>query len=166
MSEGPRYRVPYRRRREGRTDYRRRLSLLRGERPRVVVRKSLHHLSVQVVRFHLRGDEVVTSAHSKELSRFGWEGPTGNVPAAYLTGLLAARRAREAGVPEAVLDLGLYPPSRGGRVFAALRGMVDGGLVVPHGEDVLATEERVRGEHIAPEMKEAVEAVKERLEAL
>ncbi len=166
MTQGPRYRVPYRRRREGRTDYRRRLALLKGERPRAVVRKSLDHLTVQVVRFDPQGDRMVATAHSKELSRLGWEGSTGNVPAAYLTGYLLAKRAQAAGVQEAILDLGLHPPSRGSRVFAALRGMTDGGLAVPHDEEVLPPEERVRGAHIASDMKGTFDAVMKQLEAL
>lgn len=165
MSEGPRYRVPYRRRREGRTDYRRRLALLKGERPRAVVRKSLDHLTVQLVRFDPKGDRVVAAAHSKELARLGWPGSAGNVPAAYLTGYLLARRAQDAGVKEAILDLGVHPPSRGSRVFAALRGMTDGGLAVPHDEAVLPSEERVRGAHISPDLKGAFEAVLGKLEA-
>ncbi|EQD30588.1 50S ribosomal protein L18P, partial [mine drainage metagenome] len=37
MSTGPRYRVAFRRRREGKTDYRARLRLLKSDRPRAVV---------------------------------------------------------------------------------------------------------------------------------
>ncbi len=38
MADGPRYRVNFRRRREGRTDYRQRQRLLRARVPRAVVR--------------------------------------------------------------------------------------------------------------------------------
>jgi len=36
MATGPRYRVPFRRRREGRTNYHRRLRLLLSKKPRMV----------------------------------------------------------------------------------------------------------------------------------
>ncbi len=49
MAQGPRYKVAFRRRREGRTDYRQRARLLRGGVPRAVVRVSLRHTSVQIV---------------------------------------------------------------------------------------------------------------------
>jgi large subunit ribosomal protein L18 len=71
------------------------------------------------------------------------------MPAAYLTGLLAGLRAIEAGVEEAVLDIGLNSPTPGSKVFAVQEGAIDAGLEIPHNDDVLAAWERTRGEHIA-----------------
>ncbi|HQQ25507.1 MAG TPA: hypothetical protein PLR51_04420 [Methanomassiliicoccales archaeon] len=51
MAQGPRFKVAFRRRREGRTDYRQRQRLLRARVPRAVVRTSLRHISVQIVEF-------------------------------------------------------------------------------------------------------------------
>ncbi|MEE9237036.1 MAG: 50S ribosomal protein L18 [Thermoplasmata archaeon] len=166
MTRGPRYRVPFRRRREGRTDYRRRLSLLKAGKPRAVVRKTLSNTIVQFILFSEEGDQVVASAFSKELEGFSWEGSTGNVPAAYLTGYLAAKRARAVSVEEAVLDIGLHPPSKGGRVLGALRGILDAGIRVPHDEDILSEDSRIRGTHISEGMMGQFETVKAKLEAL
>ncbi len=165
MSKGPRYRVSFRRRREGRTDYRRRLALLKSHKTRAVVRKTLGNTLVQIIHGPAAGDRIVASAFAKELGEFGWSGSTGNVPAAYLTGYLAGLRARSQGIKEAVLDLGLHPPSRGGRVFAALRGLLDAGLAIPHGEEMLPGDERVKGEHISKEIPSQFEKVKKRMEA-
>jgi len=149
MARGPRYRVPFRRRREGKTNYRKRKALLISRLPRVVARGTLKHMIVQVVNARAEGDEVVASAHSSELAkRFGWKGACGNVPAAYLTGLLCGLKAAAKGVKEAILDIGLHFPSKGARVFAVLKGLLDAGIEVPHGEDKLPDEGRVRGEHI------------------
>jgi len=145
---GPRYRVPLRRRREGRTDYRQRLRLLASGKPRLVPRVSLNHVSVQVIEYSKGGDRVLASAHSKELEKFGWKGGTSNIPAAYLVGLLCGYRAVKAGVGECVLDLGGFTPTPGSRVFSALKGALDAGLSVPHGE-VLPDEERISGKHIS-----------------
>src|SRR3989304_4874432 len=93
MVQGARARVPFRRRREGRTDYRRRLRLLRSGQARAVVRKSLNQTQVQIVAYDERGDRILASAVSRELSDFGWSGTTGDIAAAYLTGVLAGRRA-------------------------------------------------------------------------
>jgi len=95
------------------------------------------------------GDKTLASAVSKELRNHGWSYATANLPAAYLTGLLAGRRARERGVESAVLDIGLNPPVKGSRVYAALKGAIDAGLQVPHNPEVLPDEERVTGKHIA-----------------
>ncbi|HKZ48909.1 MAG TPA: 50S ribosomal protein L18 [Thermoplasmata archaeon] len=166
MAEGAGYKVPMRRRREGRTDYRRRLRLLRGGRPRAVVRKSLNNLSVQFADYDARGDRIRISAVSVELSEYGWTGPAGNVPAAYLTGFLAGKRAAAQGIKAAVLDLGRVPPTKGSRVFAAVKGLVDAGVAVPHAEEVLPEPARISGQHIKPEVVQMFEQVKAKLEAL
>ncbi len=162
---GPHYRVPLRRRREGRTDYRRRLRLLRASVPRAVVRKTNTGVIVQVTGFSDRGDTILASAVARDLVKLGWTGPTGNVPAAYLTGLLAGRRAVGKGVTTAVLDLGRQAPTKGGRVFAVLKGLVDAGLEVPHDEGVLPGDDRIKGAHLGPDIGKAFEATKAKVEA-
>ncbi len=138
-----------RRRREVRTDYHQRLRLLKSGKPRLVVRKSNRHTTAQLAVPGSDGDETLASAHSSELAEFGWEAPTGNLPAAYLTGLLAGARAVENGIEEAVVDIGLNSPTPGSKVFAVQEGAIDAGLDIPHNEDVFADWERTRGEHIA-----------------
>jgi large subunit ribosomal protein L18 len=165
MATGPRYKVPFRRRREGRTDYRQRQRLLRGRVPRAVVRTSLRNVSVQIVGFDPKGDEVIASAHSRELRGMGWEKATGNLPAAYLVGYLAGKRAVKAGVESSVLDIGLKEPSKGASAFAALKGLLDAGIEVPHGDEVLPSDERIHGDHISPEMRKLVEDIKIKMEA-
>ena len=150
MARGPAYVVKYRRRREGKTDYRARRKLVLSGLPRLVVRFSLKNGIAQVVEAGVEGDRVVASASSKELQRrFGWLGSGKNTPAAYLLGLLIGLKALEKGVKKAVLDIGLRRATKGARWFAALKGAVDAGLEVPHGEGILPTEDRIRGEHIA-----------------
>jgi large subunit ribosomal protein L18 len=164
MAYGPRYKVPFRRRREGRTNYRYRARLLRANVPRAVVRLSNKHASVQFVEYDPSGDRVMTSAHSKDLKEFGWNMATGNVSAAYLTGYLAGKRAQKKGIDEAVLDIGLRVPSKGSTCFAILKGLVDSGVHVPHGEEVIPSEERLMGEHIGDDVRERVESIRERME--
>ncbi len=161
MKQGPHYRVPFRRRREGRTDYRSRAKLLRSGKPRVVVRKTLNQTIIQFIVADAGGDRVVATAQSLELKERGWAAGTGNLPAAYLTGYLAGKRAAAKGVSAAILDLGLQRPSRGGRLFAALQGLLDSGVAVPHSPDVLPSKERIRGESIPTQF----DAVKAKLEA-
>lgn len=148
MAKGPTYRVKFRRRREGKTNYYRRRRLLLSRKPRLVVRKTNTRTIVQVINAQVTGDVTISSAISSELRDFGWNAGIGNTPAAYLTGLLAARRAMERGISEAVLDLGLHPPVRGSKIYAALKGAVDAGLEVPHNPEILPSEDRLVGKHI------------------
>ncbi len=149
MKMGPRRKVKFRRKREGRTDYYYRTRLLRSGKSRVVVRPTLKHISVQFINPGEKGDVTIASAHSKDLSKFGWKASFGNVPAAYLTGLLCGFRAKSAGVSEGIMDVGKFVPTPQGRVFAALKGVVDSGVTVPYGESSVPKDERTRGDHIA-----------------
>lgn len=150
MAKGPAYTVPYRRRREGKTNYRLRKKLIISKMPRLVVRKTNRYIITQLVEATVIGDIVITSAHSQELrKKYGWLGDLNNLPAAYLTGLLCGLRAANKGVKKAILDIGLHTPSRGAAVFAAMKGFVDGGVAVPHDESILPDEARIRGEHIS-----------------
>ena len=67
MAHGPRYRVPFRRRREGKTNYHKRLALLKSGKPRLVVRKTLNHHVAQIVLYDPKGDRTIVSAHTREL---------------------------------------------------------------------------------------------------
>jgi large subunit ribosomal protein L18 len=150
MAKGPRYKVPYRRRREGKTNYRKRLKLLLSRKPRLVVRITNRRVIAQIIEYHPDGDRVLVGVDSTMLARdYGWKGDLNNTPAAYLTGLLVAKKALEKGIKEAILDIGLHTPTRGGRVFAVLRGAVEAGLEIPHSPEVLPDDSRIRGEHIA-----------------
>jgi large subunit ribosomal protein L18 len=148
MAHSSRYRVQLRRRREQKTDYQARKAFVLSRKPRIVSRSSLKHTIVQIVVAKPFGDVVLASAHSKELvKKYGWKAATGNLPAAYLTGLLCGLKAKAAGVTEAILDIGLVSPTKGCKVFTVLSGVLDAGIDVPHSEEKIL-KDRAEGEHI------------------
>jgi large subunit ribosomal protein L18 len=174
MATGARYFVPFRRRREGKTDYYLRTRLVVSDSPRLVVRKTRRHIIVQMIVPNIAGDETLVAANSAELGAYGYTHGLSNTPAAYLTGMLCAVRALKAGHTDAVLDIGLTRATMGARAFAALKGAVEGGLEVPHGEEILPDDARTSGEHIAayaPEkngnivlnVKQVAEAIKKEM---
>jgi len=149
LAKGPRYRIPNRRRAEGKTNYNRRLRLLKSGKLRTVIRASNNHITVQIVQSKLKGDKILVSAHSKELqSKFGWNANTGNIPAAYLTGYLAGIRAKKMDINEAILDLGIFYHKN--RVLAAFKGVLKAGIEIPYNEEFFpeGLEERINGTHI------------------
>ncbi len=164
MAEGPRYKMSLKRRREGKTDYRERLNLLKSGKVRAVVRPSNKKIRVQFVRYIPEGDAVEVTTTSEHISELGWEGSGINIPSSYLVGYLAGMKAKEADIDEAVLDIGLNHPEKGGRLFSALKGMVDAGVDIPHDPDVLPSEERTKGEHIGEETVANFEEFKSKLE--
>jgi large subunit ribosomal protein L18 len=149
MATGPRYFVPFRRRREGKTDYYSRSKLVVADAPRMVVRMTNRQVICQLVTAEMDGDRTLVTASSLELAKLGYSGATANTPAAYLTGMLFAKKALAAGHDEAILDIGLARATPGGRVFAALKGAVEGGLEIPHGDECMPDDDRAKGAHIA-----------------
>ncbi|HID91223.1 TPA: 50S ribosomal protein L18 [Candidatus Bathyarchaeota archaeon] len=149
MARGPRYRVKFRRRREGKTNYRKRKGMILSRFPRLVVRVTNKHTIVQLVKARVEGDRTLVSAHSNSLRLFGWRGCCANTPAVYLTTLLACLKAKRKGIREAILDIGLSSPTPGAKVFASLKAATDAGINVPHNGKILPPDDRISGEHIA-----------------
>jgi len=147
----------FRRKAEGKTDYKKRLKLLMAEKPRLVVRKSLNYIWMQISEYDAKGDKIIASAHSKELKKLGWKMGCCNIPAAYLTGMLLGKKAAGKKVKECVLDIGLQASIKGSRLYAALKGFVDSGMKVPFSEEIAPSEERIKGAHIADFAKKAKE---------
>jgi len=155
MATGSRYFVPFRRRHEGKTDYYQRTRLVVADAPRMVVRRTNRYIIIQLVTAEMDGDRTLVAANSKELESYGYKGSMSNTPAAYLTGMLFAAKAKKAQHDRAILDIGLSRATPGARVFAALKGAVEAGLDVPHGEEILPSDERIKGAHIAAYNKNA-----------
>jgi large subunit ribosomal protein L18 len=123
------------------------------------------YIRVQFATFDMGGDLIVASAFSKELESLGWKHSKKNAPAAYLIGYLAGKRAAKAGVDKAVLDIGLHDPTKDSKVFATLKGMVDAGIDIPHSEDVLPDDDRIRGKNLDEKMGSDFEKVLKKMEA-
>lgn len=132
---------------------------------RLVVRFTNRDLVIQIVTSEITGDKVFCAAYAHELKRYGIKHGLTNWAAAYATGLLIARRALskldlaehftgveepdgEYKLTEAVeidgeerrpfkcfLDVGLSRTSTGARVFGAMKGASDGGILIPHSEN-------------------------------
>jgi large subunit ribosomal protein L18 len=156
--------LEYRRKREGKTNYKSRLNLLKSNLVRIVVRKSLKNIIIQAVEYHPDGDKTILSATSKELKEFGWKGSGKNTPAAYLLGYLFGMKAKTKKIDGAILDKGLYPTRKGTFVFAVLKGVTDAGLNVPHDESIFPEESRIKGEHISEETAKEFEHAKNNIQ--
>jgi len=126
---------------------------------RLVVRFTNRDVIAQMVRAKIEGDHVYAAAYGHELTKYGIPVGHSNYASAYAVGLLLARRTlHKFGLADkyqgqtqvngedynvepiadgprplrAVLDTGLKRTSTGSRVFATLKGAVDGGIDIPH----------------------------------
>ena len=163
MKQGPRYHVKPRRRREGKTDYRKRINLLRSRKVRIVVRKSIKNTQIQFIEYKEEGDIILASAKSSELSKYNWKFSTSTTPAAYLTGLLAGKRAADKGISKCILDAGRHPPVTGSKLFASLKGVIDAGIDCPVSEKKIPKEDRLMGKHLDKDITPAVNDIKSKI---
>lgn len=154
MARNQNYTVRYKRKRNGKTDYKSRLKIVKSLKNRIIIRKSNKHVVLQVGAYAQEGDKILLSAHTKELSKFGWKGGTGNISSAYLVGYLLGNKMKNKNLTQAIIDIGMQTSAKGGVIFSAVKGIVDSGVLVPCSKEVFPTEERIKGNHVANYAKE------------
>jgi len=72
-AKGPSYRVYFRRRREGKTNFAKRLALVKGGKTRMVVRRSNKGVLVQFIDFDPKGDRTLLTVSGAHLAKlFKW----------------------------------------------------------------------------------------------
>ncbi len=132
--------------REGKTDYRKRKAILVGKHVFASIRISNENVIVQITKAEVKGDRVLASAHTRELLKYGWKGSRKSMPACYLVGLLAGKKAKAKGIDSCIIYTGL----RGftSRIAACTKGLIDAGLNIPVDADSLPSEDMIMGKHI------------------
>jgi len=158
-------RTTLRRRRECKTDYNTRMGLIKSILPRIVIRKTGRYIITQVVESEEAQDKIIITTNSKELLKFGldekFSGSLKSLPAAYLTGILMAKKIEKG---EFIIDLGMAITKSGGRLSAVIKGLVDGGLKIRANEKMFPSEDRLNGEHLKEEVKKILAKVKEKIQ--
>jgi large subunit ribosomal protein L18 len=152
------------RRNECKTDYKARLILLKSPCDRIVVRKTNRYIILQQVESKQSQDRVVRTTSSKDLIKEGWDeklsGSLKSVSAAYLVGLLMAKKIGEG---KFIVDIGLATHQKGGRIYAAVKGLKDGGLNISSSDEIFPSEERIKGEHLKEDVRKIIEKIKEKI---
>ena len=178
-----RFQVKWRRRRECKTDYYFRKRIISQDKRkfnspkyRLVVRISKHNIICQFVNTNIEGDKVINASYSTKLSKFGILFGLTNFPSAYACGISLSKsilKEKSYNFPirlyknqsishktKASLDIGLTRATTGHKVFACMKGVIDGGIIIPHSEkkypgysiekgfDPLLLKHRIKGEHI------------------
>lgn len=163
MKSGPTYNVQFRRKRTQKTDYKKRLAMLKSGEKRFVVRLSNHMVVAQVVEYQITGDRALVAVASKNLKDLGWKSDLKNTPAIYLTALLLAEKAKEKAIKKVIFDVGLRNYKAKTKIYAALKAIVDAGLECPFDEKVLPLQERIEGKHISDDINKNFELVKNKI---
>jgi large subunit ribosomal protein L18 len=141
--------IDKKRRIENKTNYHKRLKLLEGASPRLVIRKTNRYMIMQIIQSIRAQDKVLYSVNTKDLLKFGWpENKSGSlkcITASYLGGFLLAKKSKING--RVILDTGLMPNTKGSRIYAAVKGVSDGGVEINYDKDVIPSKERINGEN-------------------
>ena len=144
------------RRREGKTDYKARVEMLKSRKPRVVFRKTNRYIIGQYTKSKEAKDYVVVGVNSKELLKYGWpsdlKGSLKSIPASYLTGFLLGKKVLDKNGEESIFDLGLLRNVKKSRAYSFLKGAIDAGMKIKCNAE-FPDESRIRGRHL----KRAVE---------
>lgn len=141
-----------RRRREHKTDYMKRIKLLKSGKPRIVFRRTNKYIIAQYVISNEARDEIKIGINSKQLLKYGW--PEKNkrslksISAAYFTGLLIGKKITKERLGTPIVDFGMLRTLHKTRVYAFLKGLIDAGVEIKCSEETFPSEERVKGEHL------------------
>jgi large subunit ribosomal protein L18 len=127
------------------TNYKKRLALLKSRLPRLVVRKTNSRIISQLIEYSENGDKTLSSAYGTDLKKYGWNFSSKNIPAAYLTGFLLGTKTSQ---KEAILDKGERTLKKDSFVYYFVKGALDGGLKVHAGELPISSD-IMYGIHIA-----------------
>jgi large subunit ribosomal protein L18 len=144
MSKNKTYTVKFRRKREGKTDYKKRIKYISSGKTRIVIRVSNNNIKVQAINFGENGDLVLGATNSLDLKKFGWKSSTNNLSSAYLTGFLFGNNLRSK-ISEGIIDAGLKTIRKNTKLSAVIKGIIDSGLKVPCSEEIFPLEEKING---------------------
>jgi large subunit ribosomal protein L18 len=160
-----RLRTQKRRRKENKTDYKLRLNLLKSKIPRIVIRSSNKYFTIQLVESDTAQDKVILGTTSRDLIKQGldkkFSGSLKSLPAGYLTGIAFAKKLDAK--TEYIVDLGMTKTIKGNRIYAVLKGIIDGGAKIRASDSVFPSKERLAGEHLKDDAKKAFAKLKEKL---
>ena len=135
--------------------------MLMSKRDFITINVTNENTQVQILKPEITGDKVIASAHSRFLLKDGWKGSRKNIPAAYLTGYFAGKKALSKGVDNAIVYSGTRKYTQ--RMAAGVKGIIDAGIKVPSSEEAFPSEERINGEHL--KVKNDIATVKSKIDS-
>ena len=162
--------IQKRRKRERKTDYLKRLKLLKSRTPRLVFRKTNKYILAQYVIDEQAQDKVQMGISSKELIKFGWpkefQGSLKSIPAAYLTGFLIGKKLISKKLETPIIDLGMLRTVHKTKVHAFSKGLVDAGVGIKYKEETFPSEDRIKGTHLKKDFSKSFDEIKSKIEKL
>jgi len=158
-----------RRRQEGRTDYGKRVKLLKSEKPRLVVRRTNRYIIAQYTLSEDARDKIVFGITSKALLKYGWpeefRGSLKSVSAAYLTGFLMGKHIQKQKLEQPIIDLGMLRMQHKNKLFSFIKGIIDSGIEISCKEEAFPEEERIEGKNLKEDFSKHFSKIKSKIES-
>ncbi|MEK6741795.1 MAG: 50S ribosomal protein L18 [Nanoarchaeota archaeon] len=159
-----------RRRQENKTDYGKRVNVIKSGIPRVVFRKTNKYVIAEYTTSKAAQDKIELGTTSKVLLMHGWpkelSGSLKSTPAVYLTGFLFGKEilAKKLQIP--IIDIGMTRNIHKNKVFAFLKGLKDSGLNVKCEEQYYPDENRIKGKHLKEDFSKTFEEIKLKIQKI
>jgi large subunit ribosomal protein L18 len=158
-----------RRRKENKTDYLKRLKLLKGGKPRIVFRKTNKLIISEYISSKEAQDKVVFGLDSRKLKEYGWpddaQGSLKSTTASYLTGYLTGKIIINKKLEIPILDTGMNRAIHKNKIYAFLKGIIDAGIKISCKKEFFPEDSRIKGQHLKnkipfDEIKSKIEKIK------
>jgi|TARA_Y100000310_G_C20620894_1_gene783219 large subunit ribosomal protein L18 len=157
-----------RRRKEKRTDYLKRLKLLKSRSPRIVFRKTNKYVIAQYVTSNQTQDKIEINVNSSNLLKYGWPkefgGSLKSIPASYLIGFLIGKKILKEKKDSPIIDFGMIRAVHKTKVFAFLKGLVDAGIKIKHDEKTFPEQDRISGKNLKKDFSKIFNEIKSKIE--
>jgi large subunit ribosomal protein L18 len=155
------------RRHECKTNYSKRLKLLKGGKPRVVFRKTNKYVVAQYVVSNQAQDKIEIGVTSKHLAKYGWpkefSGSLKSISASYLTGYLLGNKILSEKKEAPIVDFGMNRTGHKTKVFAFLKGLIDSGVEINCPEEAFPEQERIEGKTMKEDFSKTFNEIKEKI---
>jgi len=141
-----------RRRKENKTDYLKRLKLLKGEKPRIVFRKTNRFIISEYILSKEAQDQAIFGFDSRKLNEYGWpknaQGSLKSTTASYLAGYLTGKTIIKQKLETPILDAGMNRVLHKNKIYAFIKGMIDSGIKINCEKEFFPEESRIKGQHL------------------
>ncbi len=140
------------RRRKNKTDYLKRLKLLKSERPRIVFRRTNKFIISEYVISEEAKDKVLFGFDSRKLIGYGWPkegvGSLKSVTSSYLTGYLTGKIILKKNLEMPILDVGMNRTIYKNKIYSFIKGLIDAGIKMNCEEKFFPEANRIEGKHL------------------
>lgn len=161
-------RIDKKRRRQNKTDYLKRIKLLKGKKSRVVFRKTNKYIIAQYITSKEAQDKVIITINSKDLLNHGWpesfKGSLKSIPAAYLTGYLIGKQIKNKKLENPIIDLGMLRTIHKTKIFGFIKGVIDSGIKIECKKENFPEEERIHGKNLKKDFSKIFSEIKLKLD--